>query len=188
MRFAKTDPLTERVVDQVLLGISRRRHEKSLESLPPPLVGRETSMSAVSRTFVAATRSRVEEELSKLLFELDPAVLDAHRRFRRLKRHREMPLLLEALDRLHRDRLAAVSSSSSSPLKAIGSASSSCPATPWSRIRSSTCGATGSITPSPTSARKTSDSSASKPVALFATCVDARPLSQAFGNKPTSSM
>jgi putative transposase len=35
------------------------------------------------------------------------AVLDAKKHFRRLKGHREMPLLLEALDRLHRDRLAA---------------------------------------------------------------------------------
>jgi len=35
------------------------------------------------------------------------AVLDAQKRFRRLKGHREMPLLFEAPDRLHRDRLAA---------------------------------------------------------------------------------
>lgn len=75
VRFSRHDPLTERVVDQILLGVSTRRYEKSLEPLPPPLVSRGTSKSAISRTFVAATRRRMEDELSKPLGALDLAVL-----------------------------------------------------------------------------------------------------------------
>jgi transposase-like protein len=74
-RFSRHDPLTERVVDQILLGVSTRRYQKSLEPLPPPLVGRGTSKSAVSRTFVAATRRRMEDELVRPLGALDLAVL-----------------------------------------------------------------------------------------------------------------
>lgn len=75
VRFSRHDPFTERVVDQILLGVSTRRYENSLEPLPPPLVSRGTSKSAVSRTFVAATRRRMEDELSKPLGGLDLAVL-----------------------------------------------------------------------------------------------------------------
>ena len=74
-RFSRRDPLTERIVEQILLGVSMRRYQKSLEPLPPPLVGRGTSKSAVSRTFVAATRGRMEDELSRPLGALDLAVL-----------------------------------------------------------------------------------------------------------------
>lgn len=74
-RFAKTDPLTERVVEQVLLGVSTRRYDRSLESLPPGITERGTSKSAVSRSFVAATRRAVETELSRPLSHLDLLVL-----------------------------------------------------------------------------------------------------------------
>lgn len=73
--FAQTDPLTERVVDQILLGVSTRRYDRSLEPLPPPLVGHGTSKSAVSRTFVKATRRTVEQELCRPLDQLDVAVV-----------------------------------------------------------------------------------------------------------------
>ena len=46
-RFSRRDPLTERIVEQILLGVSMRRYQRSLEPLPPPLVGRGTSKSAV---------------------------------------------------------------------------------------------------------------------------------------------
>ncbi len=74
-RFAGRDPLTQRVVKQILLGVSTRRYNGSLEPLPVPLRVRGTSKSAVSRTFVAATRRKVEEELSRSLESLDLAVL-----------------------------------------------------------------------------------------------------------------
>jgi putative transposase len=74
-RFSRHDPLTEHVVDQILLDVSTRRYEKSLEPLPPPLVSRGTSKSAVSRTFVSATRRTVEAELSRSLSDLDLLVL-----------------------------------------------------------------------------------------------------------------
>lgn len=74
-RFSRHDPLTERVVDQIFLDVSTRHYEKSLEPLPPPLVSRGTSKSAVSRTFVSATRRTVEAELSRSLSDLHLLVL-----------------------------------------------------------------------------------------------------------------
>ncbi|MFI5091439.1 MAG: IS256 family transposase [Terriglobales bacterium] len=73
--FASRDPLNERVVSQLLLGVSTRRYNRSLERLEAPARTRGTSKSAVSRTFVAATRRRVEEELTRSLESLDLAVL-----------------------------------------------------------------------------------------------------------------
>ncbi len=74
-RFAEEDPLTERVLEQILLGVSTRRYDRSLEPLGVPVPTRGTSKSSVSRTFVEATRRTVERELSRSLSELDVAVL-----------------------------------------------------------------------------------------------------------------
>lgn len=74
-RFAGTDPLTERVVEQILLGVSTRRYERSLEPLAVPIRTRGTSRSAVSRTFVAATKRTVEEEFTRPLHAVPLAVL-----------------------------------------------------------------------------------------------------------------
>lgn len=73
--FSNRDPLSERVVEQILLGVSTRRYDRSLEPLGMDAKSRGTSKSAVSRTFVQATQGRVQEELSRPLGELDVAVL-----------------------------------------------------------------------------------------------------------------
>lgn len=74
-RFSSRDPLTERVLEQILLGMSTRRYGRSLEPLGAPVRARATSKSAVSRTFVRATRERVEAELGRSLEALDLAIL-----------------------------------------------------------------------------------------------------------------
>lgn len=69
-RFRRTDPLTARVVNQMLVGISTRRYEGSLEPVVPALTSKGTSKSAVSRAFVDATRRKVEEQLARPLGDL----------------------------------------------------------------------------------------------------------------------
>jgi len=74
-RFSSRDPLTERVLEQILLGVSTRKYGRSLEPVGAPVRTRATSKSSVSRTFVRATRERVEAELGSSLESLDLAVL-----------------------------------------------------------------------------------------------------------------
>lgn len=73
--FAAEDPLHERAVEQMLVGVSTRRYARSLEPLPAELPARGTSRSAVSRRFVAATERQMAEWLERDLSELDLAVL-----------------------------------------------------------------------------------------------------------------
>lgn len=73
--FAAEDPLHERAVEQMLVGVSTRRYARSLEPLPAELPARGTSRSAVSRRFVAATERQMAEWLERDLSELDVAVL-----------------------------------------------------------------------------------------------------------------
>lgn len=69
-RFSDADPLTPRAVEQMVLGVSTRNYERSIEPAPPGTKSRGTSRSAVSRRFVAATREKLSEmmcsDLSKL--------------------------------------------------------------------------------------------------------------------------
>lgn len=74
-RFSSRDPLTERVLGQILLGVSTRKYGRSLEPVGAPVRTRATSKSPVSRTFVRATRERVEADLGSNLESLDLAVL-----------------------------------------------------------------------------------------------------------------
>ena len=74
-RFSGRDPLTERVLEQILLGMSTRKYGRSLEPVGAPVRARATSKSAVSRTFVGATRKRVEAEPRRSLEALDLAIL-----------------------------------------------------------------------------------------------------------------
>jgi putative transposase len=64
-RFAEADPLTPRAVEQMVLGVSTRKYVRSIEPAPPGLVSRGTSKSAVSRRFVAATREKLAEMMSR---------------------------------------------------------------------------------------------------------------------------
>lgn len=74
-KFGAEDPLDERAVEQMLVGVTTRRYERSLEPLPADLPSRGTSKSAVSRRFVAATERQMAEWLGRDLGALDLGVL-----------------------------------------------------------------------------------------------------------------
>jgi len=69
-RFAEADPLTPRAVEQMVLGVSTRKYVRSIEPAPPGVTTRGTSKSAVSRRFVAATRAKLAELMSRDLTNL----------------------------------------------------------------------------------------------------------------------
>jgi putative transposase len=69
-RFAESDPLTPRAVEQMVLGVSTRNYERSLDSAPSGVLARGTSKSAVSRRFVGATREKLAEMMSRDLSAL----------------------------------------------------------------------------------------------------------------------
>jgi putative transposase len=74
-QLRQVDPVCERVIEQILLGVSTRGYGRSLERLPGGIRSRGASKSAASRHVVERTRSRVEEFLVRPLGELDLAVL-----------------------------------------------------------------------------------------------------------------
>jgi len=83
--FANTDPLGERAVEQVLVGVSTRKYKRSLESLPSSVRERGMSKSAVSRRFVALTQGSMEKmlrvdlrPLSLLVVMLDALEIAGH--------------------------------------------------------------------------------------------------------------
>ncbi len=69
------DPLSRRVVEQMLLGVSTRQYARSLEPLPRGLRGRGTSKSAVSRHFVVSTKATLQRWQSAPLDQLDLVAL-----------------------------------------------------------------------------------------------------------------
>lgn len=73
--FADEDPLHERAVEQMLVGVSTRSYARSLEPVPDEIVARGTSKSAVSRRFVAATERQMAEWLGRDLRAIDLVVL-----------------------------------------------------------------------------------------------------------------
>lgn len=73
--FRREDPLTERAVEQMMLGVATRKYERSLEPVAPGLRTRGTSKSAVSRRFVAATKSTVAAWLKRDLSAVDMVAL-----------------------------------------------------------------------------------------------------------------
>lgn len=73
--FRERDPLDERAVEQMLVGVSTRKYARSLEPVDSSLVTRGTSKSAVSRRFVAKTAARVKAWLERDLATIDLAVL-----------------------------------------------------------------------------------------------------------------
>src|SRR3954470_4271619 len=52
-QFQGEDPLTERAMEQMLVGVSTRKYARSLEPVAPAVEESGTSKSAVSRRFVA---------------------------------------------------------------------------------------------------------------------------------------
>lgn len=70
VQLAATDPLHERVVQRLLLGVSTRGYEESLERAVAGVPGRGASKSAASRRFIVGTRRRLAGFLSRDLTEV----------------------------------------------------------------------------------------------------------------------
>lgn len=73
--YAAEDPLRERALTQMLVGVSTRQYAKSLEPVPIGVTSRGTSKSAVSRRFVAATEDQMRVWLGRDLGNIGLAVL-----------------------------------------------------------------------------------------------------------------
>src|SRR5882724_7124402 len=63
--FRDRDPLTARIMQQLLAGVSTRHYEGSLEAPPSGRPTRGSSKSAVSRAVVRRTRQRLHEYLAR---------------------------------------------------------------------------------------------------------------------------
>jgi len=73
--FSEEDPLTERALEQMLVGVSTRKYERSLEPTGPGVKTRGTSKSAVSRRFVAKTEAQMDEWLKRDLSQISLSAL-----------------------------------------------------------------------------------------------------------------
>ncbi len=73
--FRARDPLSTRVLEQILLGVSTRGYAASLEAGPVGVPSRGTSRSAVSRTLIRRTREQLAAQLSRRLDDLDVVAL-----------------------------------------------------------------------------------------------------------------
>ena len=69
--FQREDPLPARVINQILVGVSTRGYESSLERPLERVKSRGTSKSAASRHLVAETRSKLSSFLCRRLEEID---------------------------------------------------------------------------------------------------------------------
>ena len=75
-QMTEEDPLEERAVEQMLVGVSTRGYARSLEPLGEQTQSVGVSRSSVSRRFVARTAREVEVFLGRELSELDfPVVM-----------------------------------------------------------------------------------------------------------------
>lgn len=70
-----TDPLEERVMEQILAGVTTRKYGRSLEAAPSEVKTSSDSRSSVSRMFVARTKEQVKAFLSRPLGDLDLPVV-----------------------------------------------------------------------------------------------------------------
>lgn len=69
------DPLHERALEQMVVGVSTRKYARSLEGLPEARTSCSVSRSSVSRRFVAQTREQITRRLSESLEGRDFPVL-----------------------------------------------------------------------------------------------------------------
>ncbi len=74
-QFAAEDPMDERTLEQMTLGVSTRGYDRSVEELPEKLDAHGASKSAVSRRFVAITERKLDEWLRSDLTELSLAAI-----------------------------------------------------------------------------------------------------------------
>jgi len=72
---ANRDPLDERTLEAIALGVSTRRYARSLDALPEGILEHATSKSAVSRRFVALSAQRLAAWMTRSLSGLDLPVL-----------------------------------------------------------------------------------------------------------------
>ncbi len=68
--WSARDPLDERALEQMVLGVSTRRYARSLEPLPEAVTVRGVSKSAVSERFVYGTERKLAALMSRDLREL----------------------------------------------------------------------------------------------------------------------
>jgi transposase-like protein len=73
--FSEEDPLHQRALEQMLVGVSTRKYDRSLEPVAPGIKTRGTRKSAVSKRFVAITTARMKEWFDRDLSTLDLVVL-----------------------------------------------------------------------------------------------------------------
>jgi transposase-like protein len=73
--FAVEDPLHERALTQMLVGVSTRKYDRSLEPVAEPVVVRGASKSAVSRRFVSITNAQMDEWFHQDLSAIDLVVV-----------------------------------------------------------------------------------------------------------------
>lgn len=74
-RFSNEDPLSDRVLEQMVVGVSTRKYARSLEAPAPGTKAVARSKSTVSRHFVARTTAQVETFLGGSLAERDIVVV-----------------------------------------------------------------------------------------------------------------
>jgi transposase-like protein len=65
------DPMSTRVAEQIVLGVSTRGYDRSLEEVDDELETRGTSKSNVSRALIAKTHEKLAEFVSRKLDEVD---------------------------------------------------------------------------------------------------------------------
>jgi putative transposase len=73
--LSSRDPLNQRAVEQMLVGVSTRKYGRSLEPVAPELGAHGTSKSSVSRRFVEKTRVQVEAWMKRRIEGLQLRVL-----------------------------------------------------------------------------------------------------------------
>jgi transposase-like protein len=69
--FRAADPLAARVMEQIVLGVSTRGYERSLEPAPEEVKSRGTGKSAASRALIEKTTEKVTDFLTRRLEEVD---------------------------------------------------------------------------------------------------------------------
>src|SRR5947209_47436 len=74
-QFSVEDPLHERALTQMLVGVSTRKYERSLEPVAEPVRTRGASKSAVSRRFVAISKAQMDEWFARDLSGIDAVVV-----------------------------------------------------------------------------------------------------------------
>jgi len=70
-QLASADPLGDRMLEQMMIGVATRKYARSLEALPPEFEERSTTKRSVSRRFVETTTRMMREWMERALGDLD---------------------------------------------------------------------------------------------------------------------